>query len=87
MVRQLHSAADGVSIREKKRKKLVKALRAIDELKAKRDAGEALEKTQLEKMEREDELRAELAMLMDENDEISSEQMQPAPSTSEVNAS
>jgi uncharacterized protein with WD repeat len=67
MVRQLQSA-DGVSEREKKLKKLQKALRQIDELKAKRAAGTALEKTQEGKIEREEELKAELAELMAQAD-------------------
>ena len=49
--------------KEKKMKKLQKALRQIDELKAKQESGVQLEKTQEGKMEREEQLRAELAEL------------------------
>ena len=62
MVRQLQSV-DTQSETEKKRKKLQKALRQIDELKEKMAAGVRLEKTQETKITREDELRAELAAL------------------------
>uniref|UniRef100_A0A7S4C4P9 Uncharacterized protein n=1 Tax=Chrysotila carterae TaxID=13221 RepID=A0A7S4C4P9_CHRCT len=62
MVRQLQSG-DAQGEAEKRRKKLQKALRQIDELKAKRSQGVALERTQEGKIEREDELRAELAAL------------------------
>lgn len=48
---------------EKKLKKLQKAIRAIEELKAKLAGGTTLEKTQLEKIEKEDVTRAELAEL------------------------
>jgi len=65
MVRQLQSA-DGVGEKEKRLKKLQKALRQIEELKAKQAAGGVLEKTQEEKIVREAELRAELAELLDE---------------------
>ena len=47
----------------KRVKKLQKALRKIDELKQKREAGKVLEKTQEEKIVRESELRVELAQL------------------------
>ena len=40
-----------------------KALRLIDELKAKQESGVVLEKNQREKIEREEQLRAELAQL------------------------
>jgi len=63
MVRQLQSA-DGVGEKEKKMKKLQKALRQIEELKAKQAQGITLEKTQEGKIVREDELRAELNELM-----------------------
>ncbi|KOO23649.1 hypothetical protein Ctob_002711 [Chrysochromulina tobinii] len=49
--------------KEKKMKKLQKVLRQIDELKAKQESGVQLEKTQEGKMEREEQLRAELAEL------------------------
>ena len=67
MVRQLQSA-DGVGEKEKKMKKLQKALRQIEELKAKRASGVTLEKTQEGKIEREEELQAELAELMAQAD-------------------
>ena len=67
MVRQLQSA-DGAGEKEKKLKKVQKALRQIDELKAKRSAGATLEKTQEGKIEREEELKAELAELMAQAD-------------------
>jgi len=67
MVRQLQSA-DGMGEKEKKMKKLQKALRQIDELKAKQASGVVLEKTQEGKIEREEELRTELAQLMQEPD-------------------
>ena len=62
MVRQLQSG-DGQGDDDKKRKKLQKALRQIDELKAKMNAGEKLEKTQEGKIGREGELLIELAAL------------------------
>ena len=62
MVRQLASV-DSQSEAEKKRKKLQKALRQIEELKAKQAAGGELEKTQEGKIARESELRAELEAL------------------------
>ena len=68
MVRQLQ-AADGVGEKEKKMKKLQKALRQINELKAKQAAGVTLEKTQEGKIEREDELRRELAELASQADD------------------
>ena len=68
MVRQLQST-DGVGEKEKKMKKLQKALRQIEELKAKQAQGVALEKTQEGKIEREEELRAELSELMMQADE------------------
>ena len=67
IARQLQSA-DGMGEKEKKVKKLQKALRQIDELKARQAAGAPLEKTQLGKIQREDELRAELEGLMVEAD-------------------
>lgn len=48
---------------DKKRRALQKKLGAIDQLKAKRSAGEKLEKTQLQKIEAEDEVKKELAAL------------------------
>jgi len=63
MVRQLQST-DGVGEKEKKMKKLQKALRQIEDLKAKQAQGITLEKTQEGKIVREDELRAELTELM-----------------------
>ena len=48
---------------EKKRKKLLKALRSIDEIRVRRENGAQLEKTQLEKLNREMGLRQELAEL------------------------
>lgn len=68
MVRQLQSAEPGPSEREKKVKKLQKALRQIDELKAKQAAGVVLEKTQEGKIEREADLRKELEAIMEETD-------------------
>ena len=62
MVRQLQSV-DAQSETEKKRKKLQKALRQIEELKEKEARGATLEKTQHGKMAREEELRAELDAL------------------------
>ena len=59
MVRQLQSA-DVVGEKEKKIKKLQKALRQIEELKMKAASGVSLEKTQQEKIVREEELRREL---------------------------
>ena len=67
MVRQLQSA-DGVNEKEKKMRKLQKALRAIEELKAKQAQGVLLEKTQEGKIEREEELRNELNELMHQAD-------------------
>ena len=63
MVRQLQSA-DGMGEKEKKLKKLQKALRQIEELKQKQARGFPLEKTQEGKIEREEELRAELNHLL-----------------------
>lgn len=68
MVRQLQST-DGAGEKEKKLKKLQKALRQIDDLKGKQAQGTILEKTQEEKIEREEELRAELAELMQQEQE------------------
>lgn len=48
---------------ERRRKKLLKALRQIDELKQRRAAGHTLEKTQEQKIAREAALQAELALL------------------------
>jgi len=62
MVRQLQSV-DAQSESEKKRKKLQKALRQIDDLKEKELQGVKLEKTQQGKIAREEELRAELEAL------------------------
>lgn len=62
MVRQLQSE-NAQSESEKKRKKLQKALRQIDDLKEKAQQGAKLEKTQQGKIEREHELRAELETL------------------------
>ena len=55
---------DETSEKEKKLKKLQKALRQIEELKVKQASGVALERTQEGKIEREEELRAELAALL-----------------------
>ena len=63
MARQLSTGPDGQDEAEKKRKKLHKALRQIDELKAKQAAGATLEKTQESKIAREPELLAELGRL------------------------
>ncbi len=49
---------------EKKEKKLLRTLRQIDEIKAKKTAGLPLEKTQVNKVERESIVRAELAELI-----------------------
>ena len=68
MVRQLHSANDEVSEREKKLKKLQKALRQIEELKMKQASGVQLERTQEGKIEREEELKKELADLLAQPD-------------------
>ena len=57
---------DGAGEAEKKKKKLQKAIRQIEELKEKRDSGAQLEKTQESKIEREGELRAELAALTEQ---------------------
>lgn len=62
MVRHLQSG-DVQGEAEKKRKKLHKALRQIEELKAKRAQGVELEKTQESKINREAELLAELQAL------------------------
>ena len=67
MVRQLQSA-DEVGEREKKLKKLQKALRQIDELKMKQASGVQLERTQEGKIDREEELRNELADLLAQPD-------------------
>jgi len=67
MVRQLQSA-DGVGEKEKRMKKLQKALRQIEEIKLKQASGVALEKTQEEKITREEELRAELEELRTQAD-------------------
>jgi len=48
---------------EKKRKKLLKSVRQVDELKLRRDEGDQLEKTQLDKIVREPEIRSQLAEL------------------------
>jgi len=69
MVRTMMGSADGVGEKEKKMKKLQKALRQIDEIKAKQARGVALEKTQQGKIEREEALRAELQELMAQPDE------------------
>ena len=47
----------------------LQALRQIEELKTKQEAGVALEKTQMGKIEREEELRTELEELMGQGDE------------------
>lgn len=52
-----------LSPEDKKRRALQKKLGAIEALKAKRDAGEKLEKTQEKKIEAEAEVRAELSQL------------------------
>lgn len=62
-VRQLGGGGDTVGELEKRKKKLHKALRQIEELKMKRAEGNSLEKTQESKIEREEELLAELAAL------------------------
>ena len=64
VVRQLQSADHEQSEKDKKMKKLQKALRQIEELKIKRDSGAPLEKTQEGKIEREEELRNELMALL-----------------------
>ena len=70
MVRTMMGSADSqMGEKEKKMKKLHKALRQIDELKAKQESGVQLEKTQEGKIEREEQLRAELAELMSQPDE------------------
>ena len=63
------TSSDGKGESEKKLKKLLKAVRQIEELKAKRDGGADLEKTQLEKIEKEADLKAELAALQAKMDE------------------
>ena len=68
MVRQLQSADNGLGEKEKKMKKLQKALRQIEELKAKAASGVNLEKTQQGKIEREAELLAEFEELRQEVD-------------------
>jgi len=62
MVRQLQSG-DGAGEADKKKKKLQKALSQIESLKMKKEGGGTLEKTQEEKIAREEELLAELAAL------------------------
>merc|ERR1719291_277998 len=62
MVRQLASG-DGQGEADKKKKKLQKALRQIDELKMKKSQGVVLEKTQEDKIKREEELREEFGLL------------------------
>ena len=62
MVRQLQSG-DGAGEADKKRKKLQKALSQIESLKLKKEQGGTLEKTQEEKIAREEDLLAELAAL------------------------
>jgi len=62
-VRQLGGGGDAIGEIEKRKKKLHKALRQIEELKAKRAQGLTLEKTQESKIEREAELLAELSGL------------------------
>ena len=54
------AAEDPSKVAERKRRKLLKALRSVEEIKAMHAAGEPLERTQLEKLEREAALRAEL---------------------------
>ena len=65
--RTLHHG-DGGGEWEKKKKKLQKALRDIEKLKAKRAEGRPLEKTQEDKIEREGELLDELRRMEEEGD-------------------
>lgn len=58
-VEQSGASADDL----KKQRALLKKLRAIDELKLRQASGEVLEKTQLQKIEKEREIVAELAKL------------------------
>ena len=51
------------SLEEKKIRSLLKKLRAIEQLKMKQAAGETLEDTQVVKISKEDEIRAELQTL------------------------
>lgn len=69
MVRQLQSEGSGLGERDKKLKKLQKALRQIEELKEKAAQGLPLEKTQQSKIEREAELRAELDELVAQDEQ------------------
>ena len=69
MARSLLQSADGAGEKEKKLKKLQKALRQIEELKMKQAGGVVLEKTQEGKIEREEQLRAELAELVMQGDD------------------
>jgi hypothetical protein len=63
--------------RSKNRKKLAKMLRQIEELRAKQKEGGALAKGQLDKLAREDEVRAELAALAEADAEVHSPSAQP----------
>jgi len=56
-----HSSEAGAV--EKKLRNLTKKLKAIEQLKERRDSGEALEQTQLQKIESESEIRRELDTL------------------------
>jgi hypothetical protein len=69
------ACAGGAS--EKQRKKLLKALRQVEELKQRLDGGEPLEQTQLEKIAREAEMRAQLE-LMQSSGTTGALQAQPA---------
>ena len=55
-------SSDG-GVVEKKLRNLTKKLKAIEQLKERRDNGETLEQTQLQKIETEQEIRKELAAL------------------------
>lgn len=63
MADDLASETKGVSLEEKKIRALLKKLRAIETLKTKQALGEALEDTQVSKINKETEIRSELAQL------------------------
>jgi translation initiation factor 2A len=62
-IAQDQSAASQLTPEDKKRRALQKKLGAIEALKARRAAGEKLEKTQEKKIEAEDEVKKELSEL------------------------
>lgn len=66
------------SVLEKRRKKVLKALRQIEELRAKQAAGLALEATQHEKMARQSDLQAELQLILREAERAQRQSFSPA---------